>query len=710
MVKFRNDPWQWLLRRSITMILTGIVLLAALPAMGIILFSSFEARTQAERRSWDDIRNLTRSLAALQQGVSRQARGVLVALEHTEEVRNDNRAACDRLFTNLLRDHPELSNIFLTNATGTVVASGLPSFLGIVLADRKYFREAMTTRELGVSKFIYGRATKKPILAFALQREGNDAGTPAGIVGLSYYLEGYEKFLKRIELPPNTRITLLDPDGLRMMAYPPDARFPMGERLVPRLWAHLRTETVNEGTFIAPRFSGGDGLFSFARLRLSPASPPYMTILVSAACEDVFRNADKQLRRGLLSAGIATLLALAIAWVVGRAALGRGIASLSDAAARLADGDLHARVNVTAATSFEVRRLGQSFNTMAATIESREQELTEAATALGHMRAMLANILESMPSAIIGIDPAGRVTHINGSAQALFGLDAAAALGSAVDTSLPLLSDYMSTVETALRERRSQLVEKQPIPQDGDTHLMNMLFYPLVANGTEGVVIRLDDVTESERIRAAVEKGLEEKNILLKEIHHRVKNNLQIILSFISLQADDVTDMAERERLQLLGARIRSMALVHQQLYNRGDFATIEMGEYVKTLAQGVLAIFKANIAGVRLSFDTQTFLLSLDAAVPCGLLLSELLTNACKHAFAPGQSGEIRVGSRSEDGQARFWVEDTGRGMPASFDYAAASTMGMTLVRELTRQLAGTVRLSQTREGGLRAEVTFPI
>jgi PAS domain S-box-containing protein len=708
MDKTRRGPWQWFLRRSIATILTGIVLLAALPAMGIIVAASFEARRQAETRAWDEIRNLTRSLAALQRGVLRQARGVLVALEHTAEVRDRDLAACNRLFGALLHDHPELSNIFLTDDTGRVIASGLPAFLDADLADRKYFREALATRAFGVSKFIFGRATNKPILAFALPHAGRD-GNLLGVVGLSYYLEGYENFLRSIELPQDTRVTFLDPNGLRMVSYPLDARFPLGNRLVSRLWERLGAMPGDAGTFIAPRFSGGDGLFSFVRLRLLPQSPPYMTILVSAACDEVFREADVQLRRGLTSAIVATLLALFIARVAGKIALGRGVASLADAAERLAGGDLAARADVPSG-SLEVRRLAKSFNAMADAIETHQQELTEAAAAISRMRAMLANILESMPSAIIGIDPDGRVTHINGTAQALFDLPADAALGHQVKTSLPLLSGYMATVEAALRERRSQVVEKQPLARNGDTHLMNMLFYPLIANGAEGVVIRFDDVTESERSREAVEKALDEKNILLKEIHHRVKNNLQIILSFISLQAEDATDPAERERLQLLGTRIRSMALVHQQLYNYGDAASIDMGEYAKALTQGILAVFREKTAHLRLCCDVPPFRLPLDAAVPCGLLLNELVTNTCKHAFAPGQEGEIHVGGRREDDQVRFWVEDTGQGLPLAFDYDAATGMGMTLVKELARQLEGRVRYAPGRDGGVRFEMTFTV
>jgi PAS domain S-box-containing protein len=701
----RFAPWQWFLERSIGTLLLGVVLLAALPAMAVIVALSFESRGQAERQAWEEIRNLTRSLAAVQRGITVQADGILATLEHTFEVRDRDRAACTRLFEFLLRDHPEMSNIFMTDVAGQVTASALPSFVGVDLRDRRYFKEAMALKSFGVGEYILGRSTGKPILVFS-RALLDAAGNAAGIIGLSYYLEGYEAFLARLDMPSLARITFLDAKGLRLVAHPPDARFPLGKPATGFLWESIDSSAADEGTFVAPRYSGGDGLFSFARLRLSPQSPPYMTILVSAASREVFHNADVQLRRGLASVLAATFLALLIARLAGRAAIGRGITNLADAAGRLAAGDLSARVPDDAG-SLEVRRLGRSFNAMAAAHETRDRELTEAAAALGKMRGMLNNILESMPSAIIGCDSAGRVTHINRNAELLLGLDRDAAMGRTMAESMPALSTYRQTLEQSLRERRALVVEKLALPLDQATHLMDMLFYPLIANGAEGVVIRLDDVTEREQARATLERNLEEKNILLKEIHHRVKNNLQIILSFISLQVEDATDAGERERFRQLEIRIRSMALVHQQLYHHGEVATIDMEEYAATLARGILGIFRKTLTEVSLVLDTAPLRLSLDKAVPCGLLLGELITNACKHAFAAGRAGTLRVGNRVEDGSVRLWVEDTGRGTPEGFDYARAQTMGMTLVKELVRQLHGRAALSG--DGGLRVEVVFP-
>ncbi|EHJ48457.1 signal transduction histidine kinase [Solidesulfovibrio carbinoliphilus subsp. oakridgensis] len=701
----RFAPWQWFLERSIETLLLCVVLLAALPAMAIITLSSFEARDQAERQAEEELRYLTRSLAAIQHGVTRQAEGLLAALARTEAVGSGDLAACDRLFTALLRDHPELSNIFMADASGRVTAAGLPPFVGEDLSDRKYFREAMDTGKLGVGDFILGRTTGRPILAFALPT-GN-AGRPLqGILGMSYYLQGYEAFLEKLEMPPHARVTLLDRNGRRMLAYPLDARYPLGAKAHAPNWERFATADADEGTFMAPRLTGEEGLFSFARLRLAPEAPPYMTIVVSSARREAFRNADILLRRGLALVLVATFLALLIARLAGRAAIGRGITNLADAAGRLAAGDLSARVPDDAG-SLEVRRLGRIFNAMAAAHETRDRELIEAAVALGKMRGMLNNILESMPSAIIGCDSAGRVTHINRNAERLLGLERDTAMGRTMAESMPALSTYRQTLEQSLRERRALVVEKLALPLDQAIRLMDMLFYPLIANGAEGVVIRLDDVTEREKAREALERNLEEKNILLKEIHHRVKNNLQIILSFISLQAEDATDSGERDRFRQLEIRIRSMALVHQQLYSHGEVATIDMGEYVATLARGIVGIFRKTLADVALVLDTEPLRLSLDKAVPCGLLLGELITNACKHAFVAGRAGELRVGSRVEGGVVRLWVEDTGPGTPEGFDYARAQTMGMTLIKELVRQLQGRAALSG--DGGLRVEVVFP-
>ncbi len=213
--------------------------------------------------------------------------------------------------------------------------------------------------------------------------------------------------------------------------------------------------------------------------------------------------------------------------------------------------------------------------------------------------------------------------------------------------------------------------------------------------------------TEIARRTLALERSLEEKKVLLAEIHHRVKNNLQIILGLVNIQAEEADSEAERERFSRLETRVRSMALIHQQLYKHGDLSTIDMAEYAQTLVNSLVAIFRHTMAGVAVICDCQAFQLSLDKAVPCGLLLNELVSNACKHAFAPGQVGRLTIRMSLEAGQAAIEVADDGRGPGPDFSLEAAQTMGMTLIRELTRQLEGTIR--RLPGPGLRLFVVFP-
>ena len=208
---------QWVLGRPISVILTGIVLLAALPAMVVIVLSSLAARQQAEAQTFETLRNLTRSLVAIQHGVNNQAKVILVALSHTKEVRERDLPGLNRLFSELLGEHPEFSNIFFTDAAGKMIASGLPESLGVDVSDRSYVQEAMARHGMGVSEFLFGRATHKPILAFALADRGGQSAFP-GIIGLTYYLEGYDRFLAGLELPPHARVTLFDRGGRRLVA------------------------------------------------------------------------------------------------------------------------------------------------------------------------------------------------------------------------------------------------------------------------------------------------------------------------------------------------------------------------------------------------------------------------------------------------------------------------------------------------------------
>ena len=201
--------------------------------------------------------------------------------------------------------------------------------------------------------------------------------------------------------------------------------------------------------------------------------------------------------------------------------------------------------------------------------------------------------------------------------------------------------------------------------------------------------------------------SLNEKEILLKEIHHRVKNNLQLVISLLTLKSNGLGDPDDAFTDSI--DRIRVMATIHELLYESEDFAHIDLGEYVTTIVEWILSSYAYGPDAPRLRLDLASLELDIDAAVPCGLIINELFTNAIKYAFGPGMvDPTISVATTiSTDGLVHLVVSDNGRGIPADIDPERVQTLGMQLIVSLTSQLRGTWSLS--RIGGSTWTIVFP-
>lgn len=212
---------------------------------------------------------------------------------------------------------------------------------------------------------------------------------------------------------------------------------------------------------------------------------------------------------------------------------------------------------------------------------------------------------------------------------------------------------------------------------------------------------------ELQRSSEKLAASLHEKEILLKEIYHRVKNNLQIVSSLLAMQARDAGDGAAADRLRESADRVRSIAMVHEQLYKSHNLARIDYDGYLTKLVDHLAETHQPLAARVPIRLDVDALQLGVETAVPLGLIVTELISNAYKHAFADAVGGEIRVVLRTlDDGRVRLSISDTGRGLPPDYDIERAGSLGMRLVRSLTDQLDG--QLTIRSEGGACFVIVF--
>lgn len=206
-----------------------------------------------------------------------------------------------------------------------------------------------------------------------------------------------------------------------------------------------------------------------------------------------------------------------------------------------------------------------------------------------------------------------------------------------------------------------------------------------------------EDITERKRSAERISASLREKEVLLQEIHHRVKNNLQVISSLLKLQSAGITDPRARDIFQESQHRVRSMALVHEKLYQASDLARIDFADYLRSLTTYLVRSYNVSPL-LRLDIDAESILLDVEQAVSLGLIVNELVSNALKYAFPPQTGGQIRVAVRPAGDRLVLTISDTGVGLPPEIDMWRTETLGLRLVTMLTRQLGGTIQLNTSR------------
>ena len=222
-----------------------------------------------------------------------------------------------------------------------------------------------------------------------------------------------------------------------------------------------------------------------------------------------------------------------------------------------------------------------------------------------------------------------------------------------------------------------------------------------------GLTLFILDVTEQKRAEEAMKESLHEKEILLKEVHHRVKNNLQIISSMLNMQIEMSKNRNVQFELREGQNRINTMALIHDQLYQSDNLAKIELEDYIRNLVSYVINTFRYYGANINTEFRLSHLHLHLDQAIPLGLIINELVSNAMKYAFAEKDEGTIIVSmEKNADSRLTFTVRDDGAGLPEGFEPDKLNTLGIQMIKALTQQLEGNFSIESDK--GVRAVISF--
>jgi PAS domain S-box-containing protein len=222
-------------------------------------------------------------------------------------------------------------------------------------------------------------------------------------------------------------------------------------------------------------------------------------------------------------------------------------------------------------------------------------------------------------------------------------------------------------------------------------YLLNSQNQPI---GVEG---SLRDITDRKKMELELRKSLEEKEMLVKEIHHRVKNNLMVISSLLNLQSRYIKDKKALSMFKESQNRAKSMALIHERLYRSTDLKSIDFGDYLRTLATDLYRTYVPEPSRIELDMNVEKVMIDINTAIPLGLIVNELLSNSMKHAFPGKREGEINLEFGITDDEFVLVVGDNGIGFPEDLEFQNTSSLGLQLVNTLTRQISGIIELDTT-------------
>lgn len=308
-------------------------------------------------------------------------------------------------------------------------------------------------------------------------------------------------------------------------------------------------------------------------------------------------------------------------------------------------------------------------------------------------------IISTMSNFLFLLNSEENLINVNKASRNLLGYDDSELIGKPVEIIFPGKKEKKAIFNRLMGKKILENKETCFKAKDGATItvLLSISLIQSEDNETVGIVCIGSDITDMVSAKNEIKNSLQEKELLLREVHHRVKNNLQIISSLLNLQSGYIKNKDDLEIFKDSLSRVKSMAFVHEQLYQSSNLANVEFSEYVRNLLTYLLHYYTQDPGSIKLNINVENVFMDIDTSIPCGLIVNELVTNSLKHAFH-GKPGEISIDLHSiNDDQYMLTVADNGTGLPEGFDFKNTETLGLQLVNGLVNQLDGTIELDSS-------------
>ena len=354
------------------------------------------------------------------------------------------------------------------------------------------------------------------------------------------------------------------------------------------------------------------------------------------------------------------------------------------------------------------RLRSSNFRRVRRLLEERVEVKTRQLTEKNQELEKLSFVASRTDNAVLIAAPNGQIEWVNDGFVHIMGIPKEKLINKTL-SEIHVYNNIDHEIGEAIKSQHSRIFESSVSNHSIPNLWISSTLTPIYGeDGTLKKLVVVDsDITAGKIMQKQIETSLKEKDILLKEIHHRVKNNLQIIISLLNLQSGYIKDEVTLKAVKDGQSRVRSMALVHEKFYQSDELSEIDFADYIEKLCHYLYQSYGDKTDRVDVQIKGDVIRLDMDTAMPCGLLVNEIVSNAYKYAFPGHGNGTILIEFKKSNGKITLYIQDNGVGFPEDYDLESSESLGMQLIQALTSQLDGELKIS--RENGTSFMVSFP-